>query len=79
MNNQQLGVLHISFCLKNRVARGCWSVTAIPRRYRQLQTVPRNTSATRRFLLRSHPDTIGLFVTLIALAALFVAAKLQRH
>jgi hypothetical protein len=53
MINQQLGAFRISFCLKNGVARRCKPVTAISTLYRRLQTVPRNTSATRPFLLRS--------------------------
>jgi hypothetical protein len=54
MINQQLGAILVSFCHPNRVAQRCGPVTTIPRRYRQLQTGPRNTSATRPFLLRSH-------------------------
>jgi hypothetical protein len=39
----------------------------------------RNTSLLPLFASDADTDTIGLFVTLIVLAALFVAAKLQRH
>jgi hypothetical protein len=54
MIDQQLSVILVSFCRPNRVARRCKPATTIPMVYRRLQMAPRNTSATRPFLLRSH-------------------------
>jgi hypothetical protein len=66
--NQQLATFRILSWLKNSVARRCEPVTAFPTRYEGLQTVPRNTSPTRLFPVRSHwsgTETIGLVTTAV--------------
>ena len=70
--DQQLGTFHTSFFLKNRVARGCRRVTAIPRCYRLLQTVPRNTAFPVSFAVDIDAGSIAFiaFVAAIVIASL---------